>query len=104
MKRKVFGKARTQPCKKCTCEDEIKALMSKDEDEVVAYSQANPDKNNRSGLRGDFYSEYYVGSGSSDWGKDKWQQMPEGDEINLKKDSNSAHSGNNYAGFQTLQR
>ena len=66
----------------------------------VAYSKQNLDKDSRSGLRGDFYSELYTGSGSSDWGKGGWEQMPEGDEINLKKDSNSAHSGNNYAGFK----
>lgn len=66
----------------------------------VAYSKQNLDKDSRSGLRGDFYSELYTGSGSSDWGKGGWEQMPKGDEINLKKDSNSAHSGNNYAGFK----
>lgn len=65
-----------------------------------AYSQQNFDDTIGSGLRGDFYSEYYVGSGSSDWAGNGWQLMPNGDEINLIKDGASAHSGNNYASFK----
>ena len=66
----------------------------------IAYSQKNDDETTITGLRGDFYSEYYVGSGSSDWAGGGWQQMPEGDEINLIKDANSAHGGKNYASFK----
>ncbi len=65
-----------------------------------AYSQQNFDDTIGSGLRGDFYGEYYVGSGSSDWAGNGWQLMPNGDEINLIKDGASAHSGNNYASFK----
>ena len=70
MKRKVFGKARTQPCKKCTCEDEIKALMSKDEDEVVAYSQAKlaeiyvkTQNDPRDDISEEYYFNYQASSG-----------------------------------------
>ena len=66
----------------------------------VAFSQKHLDTDDLSGLRGDFYSEYYVGTGWAEWGKDGWQQMPEGDEINLIKDSSTAHGGNNYASFK----
>ena len=65
-----------------------------------AYSQQNFDDTIGSGLRGDFYGEYYVGSGSSDWAGGGWQLLPQGDEINLIKDGASAHGGNNYASFK----
>ncbi len=65
-----------------------------------AYSQQNFDDTIGSGLRGDFYGEYYVGSGSSDWAGNGWQLLPQGDEINLIKDGASAHGGNNYASFK----
>ena len=66
----------------------------------VAYSQQNFDDTIGTGLRGDFYSEYYVGSGSSDWAGNGWQIMPNGDEINLIQDASTSHSGNNYASFK----
>ena len=66
----------------------------------VAYSQQNFDEDARSGVRGDFYSEYYTGSGNADWGGGGWQLMPKGDEINLKQDAENAHSGNNYLGLK----
>lgn len=65
-----------------------------------AYSQPDFDEDGRSGLRGDFYGEYYTGSGNSDWAGGGWQLLPKGDEINLIQDSDSAHSGNNYASFK----
>ena len=65
-----------------------------------AYSQQNYDDTIGSGLRGDFYGEYYTQEGSSDWAGQKWQIMPEGDEVNLIQDSAAAHSGNNYASFK----
>ena len=65
-----------------------------------AYSQENWDETALTGMRGDFYSEYYVGSGNAEWGKNGWQQMPSGDEMNLVKDANSAHGGTNYASFK----
>ena len=65
-----------------------------------AYSQQNFDDTIGTGLRGDFYSEYYTGTGNSDWGGGGWQLMPEGDEMNLIQDANSAHSGSNYASFK----
>ena len=65
-----------------------------------AYSQQNYDDTIGSGLRGDFYGEYYTGSGASDWAGNGWQIMPNGDEVNLIKDSANSHSGNNYASFK----
>ena len=65
-----------------------------------AYSQQNYDDTIGSGLRGDFYGEYYTASGASDWAGNGWQIMPNGDEVNLIQDSSAAHSGNNYASFK----
>ncbi len=61
------------------------------------YYQGNKDMNNRSGARGAYYCEYYAGSGSDEWGGDKWSLMggnPGGDQLSLMKDG--GHSGNNY--------
>ena len=52
----------------------------------------------RSGCRGDFYSEYYSNSDAdnSPWGGLKWSLMGDnGDQLKLKQD-NTAHSGTNY--------
>ena len=65
-----------------------------------AYSQQNFDDTIGTGLRGDFYGEYYTGSGRSDWAGLGWELMPEGDEVNLIQDPATAHSGNNYASFK----
>ena len=62
----------------------------------TAYSQKNTDATQISGARGAFYSEHYTGEGSSDWGKNGWQLLPEGDEINLIEDEAGAHSGKKY--------
>ena len=62
-----------------------------------AYYQGNTDKAARSGCRGAYYSEYYAGSGSSDWGGSGWQLMGgDGSQLKLKQDAAGAHSGNNY--------
>ena len=59
------------------------------------YYQSNKDINNRSGARGAYYCEYYAGSGSDEWGGDKWSIMGgNGDQLSLMK--NGGHSGNNY--------
>ena len=65
-----------------------------------AYDQQNYDENQRSGLRGAYYAEHYVGTGSSDWAGGGWKLLPDGDEINLIKNSTEAHSGNNYGSFK----
>ena len=63
----------------------------------VSYYQSQKDKNARSGCRGAYYSEYYAGSGSSDWGGNGWQIMGgDGSQLKLKQDPSGAHSGNNY--------
>ena len=62
-----------------------------------AYYASNPDKNNRSGCRGAYYSEYYKGSGSTEWGGSGWSLLEGyGDQLKLKQDQAGAHSGNNY--------
>lgn len=67
-----------------------------------AYSQQNFDDTIGSGLRGDFYGEYYASSGASDWGGSGWQILENGDEVNLLNDG-GAHSGNNYASFKHMK-
>ena len=55
----------------------------------------------RSGFRGDFYQEYYAGSGTSPWAGSGWSLMggdPAGQQANLM--TNGGHSGNNYASFK----
>ena len=60
----------------------------------VAYYEGNKDKNNRSGCRGAYYAEYYKGSGSSEWGGDKWHILEgDGDQLRLVNDPTIAHSG-----------
>ena len=67
------------------------------EKDGVSYYQSQKDKNARSGCRGAYYSEYYAGSGRSDWGGDGWQIMGgDGSQLKLKQDPSGAHSGNNY--------
>ena len=67
------------------------------ETDGVAYYQGQTDKNARSGCRGAYYSEYYAGSGSSEWGGGGWQLMGgDGSQLKLKQDPAGAHSGNNY--------
>ena len=59
------------------------------------YYQGNTNKDNRSGARGAYYCEYYAGSGSDEWGGDKWTLMAgNGDQLSLMQ--NGGHSGNNY--------
>ena len=61
-----------------------------------AYYQSGA-KDERSGCRGAYYSEYYAGSGSSPWGGNGWQLMGgDGSQLKLKQDAAGAHSGNNY--------
>ena len=67
-----------------------------------AYSQKNYDDTIGSGLRGDFYGEYYANSGNADWGGGGWQILENGDEVNLLNDG-GAHSGNNYASFKHMK-
>lgn len=62
----------------------------------TAYYQGNTNKNNRSGLRGAYYSEMYTSSGSADWGGGGWELLDgEGDQMNLIQDE-YAHSGDQY--------
>ena len=64
-------------------------------DGVSYYTGATQEQ--RSGCRGAYYSEYYAGSGSSDWGGNGWSLMGgDGSQLKLKQDSAGAHSGNNY--------
>ena len=54
-------------------------------------------KEQRSGCRGAYYSEFYKGSGSSPWGGNGWSLMEgDGSQLKLKQDTAGAHSGNNY--------
>ena len=61
----------------------------------LAYYQGNPDKNNRSGARGAYYSEYYSGNGNADFGGSGWSLLGgDGSQLMLMQDG--GHSGNNY--------
>lgn len=62
----------------------------------TAYYENNKVESSLSGVRGDFYAEYWAGEGSADFGGNGWKLLPNGDEINLMEDSSEAHSGNNY--------
>lgn len=65
----------------------------------LAYYSGNLDITKKSGLRGAFFSEYFKGSGQSEWGGTGWSLMEgDGDQIDLKKDG--GHTGNNYASFK----
>ena len=71
----------------------------------VAYYQ-NGEYEDRSGCRGDFYSEYYTGADGdeSPWGGAKWKLMGgNGDQLKLKQDPSGAHSGNNYLCMKNSQ-
>ena len=69
-----------------------------------AYYQGNPDPDLRSGARGAYYSEYYVGSGSSDWGGNGWNLLNEdGSQLKLVQDQAGAHSGNNYLSLKHMK-
>ena len=66
----------------------------------LAYYQSNP-KNNRSGCRGAYYSEYYSGNADDDtqWGGNKWSLMGgSGDQLKLMTDG--GHSGNQYVSMK----
>lgn len=53
-------------------------------------------KDQRSGCRGAYYSEYYSGGGSSEWGGNGWNLIGgDGSQLKLKNDS-GAHAGNKY--------
>lgn len=60
----------------------------------VSYHAENTE-DDRSGCRGNYYSEYYKGSGSSPWGKSGWSLM-EGDHNQLSMGTDGGHTGNNY--------
>ena len=63
-----------------------------------AYYQNNP-KEQRSGARGAFYSEYYneYSTTTSPWGGYKWNLMGgNGDQLKLITNATGAHSGNQY--------
>ena len=65
-----------------------------------AYCQKYSDKEARSGMRGDFYSEYYSGSGSAPWGGNNWSLLGgEGDQAKLKT-GEDAHGGTKYGCFK----
>ena len=62
-----------------------------------AYYQSNKDKSQRSGCRGAYYSEYYAGSGSSDWGGSGWQLLGgDGSQLKLKNDGAGHNGSKNY--------
>ena len=68
-------------------------------DGVSYHAGNNPTtKDQRSGCRGAYYSEYYKGGdASSDWGGNGWSLMEgDGSQLKLKQDAAGAHSGNNY--------
>ena len=70
-----------------------------------SYYVDNP-KNQRSGCRGAYYSEYFSNSASdsTEWGGDKWSLMRgNGDQLKLKQDAAGAHSGNNYLCLKNSQ-
>ena len=67
-----------------------------------AYYQGNTDKSQRSGARGAYYSEYYSGSGSADFGGSGWSLLGgDGSQLKLKQDG--GHSGNNYLCMKNSQ-
>ena len=51
--------------------------------------------NDRDGARGAYYSEYYAGSGKTEWGGNGWSLMG-GDGSQLKLKMDGGHSGKNY--------
>jgi hypothetical protein len=62
-----------------------------------AYYTGNTDKNARSGARGAYYSEYYSGSGSSEWGGSGWSLLGgDGSQLKLKSDNNGHNGSKNY--------
>ena len=65
-----------------------------------AYYQGNP-KNERSGCRGAYYSEYYSGDANDDtqWGGNKWKLLGgDGDQLKLMTDG--GHSGDQYVSLK----
>ena len=65
----------------------------------TAWHQGNSQAD-RAGFRGDFYQEYYAGSGSSPWAGSGWTLMGGGGEqANLKTDG--GHTGTKYASFKS---
>lgn len=67
-----------------------------------AYYQGNTDKSQRSGARGAYYSEYYSGSGSADFGGNGWSLLGgDGSQLKLKQDG--GHSGSNYLCLKNSQ-
>ena len=67
------------------------------EDGTSYHAGDNPTtKEQRSGCRGAYYSEYYSGGGSSEWGGNGWNLIGgDGSQLKLKNDS-GAHSGSKY--------
>ena len=66
------------------------------EDGQAYYQGDGHGKADRKGCRGAYYSEYYAGSGSTDWGGNGWSLLGgSGDQLKLKADS-GAHSGGKY--------
>lgn len=59
----------------------------------VGYDKNNLDKESRSGLRGEFLSEYYVAGSQSELLNDEWSLMGSSDYLNLI--NTDAHSGTN---------
>ena len=69
----------------------------------VAYYASNTIEDRR-GCRGNYYSEYYKGSGSSPWGGNNWSLMEgNGDQLKLMQDAEGAHSGNNYLSLKHVK-
>ena len=67
------------------------------ETDGTAYYQGNTDKSQRSGARGAYYSEFYSGSGSTEWGGNGWSLLGgDGSQLKLIQNPSGAHSGNNY--------
>ena len=69
------------------------------ETDGVSYNAGNnpATEEQRSGCRGAYYSEYFKGSGSSDWGGNGWSLMEgDGNQLSMRQDAAGAHTGNNY--------
>ena len=63
----------------------------------TAYYQSQTDINARSGCRGAYYSEYYSGSGSTEWGGNGWSLLGgDGSQLKLKSDGAGHNGSKNY--------
>ena len=67
----------------------------------VAFCANSPNAGDRTGVYQNYYGEYYSGTGSSEWGGNGWNILPEdGQQLQLVKDAEGAHSGEKYLKLQ----